>query len=291
MPSSPGTVSKILWHFTGGPRWNNALQRQELEPKPSVEAYNALVSILHSKELRLGKYKEIVRAIVRRENGHKSDYLPGLEDLGVFEWSLDSSPVCCLADIPIAHLGYHADRYGKLAIGFHRTAAMRHGFSPVLYLLQESEIIRDFVAAYAGLEEMNWLVPNYDFSKLASGKSMLGNTKSLINETYDKYHFPDLLEEAEGTIEDFARLSSSIQEKLKPILALVKTFEENELNSIYCEREWRSTKGFSFEYDDIAMVAVPREQTDYFHQLIEHAQNNGLPPTVPIVAWEDLVEH
>ena len=31
-----------------------------------------------------------------------------------------SSSICCLADIPAVHLGYHATRYGKFAIGFHR---------------------------------------------------------------------------------------------------------------------------------------------------------------------------
>ena len=33
------------------------------------------------------------------------------------------------------HLGYHAERYGKIAIGFHRDAVIRHGFSPVFYQL------------------------------------------------------------------------------------------------------------------------------------------------------------
>jgi hypothetical protein len=36
MPSSPGTVSKILWHFTGGPRWNEVEKRQEATPKPNT---------------------------------------------------------------------------------------------------------------------------------------------------------------------------------------------------------------------------------------------------------------
>src|SRR5262249_37193027 len=29
MPASPGTVSKILWHFTGGPIWDEAAKRQK----------------------------------------------------------------------------------------------------------------------------------------------------------------------------------------------------------------------------------------------------------------------
>jgi hypothetical protein len=43
-----------------------------------------------------------------------------------------------LADIPVAHLSYHAHRYGKAAIGFHRDAAIREGFHPVFYTWHEA---------------------------------------------------------------------------------------------------------------------------------------------------------
>ncbi len=49
MPNGPGTVSEILWHFTGGPRWNKNLNRQDAELKPPDEAYAALSSILASR--------------------------------------------------------------------------------------------------------------------------------------------------------------------------------------------------------------------------------------------------
>jgi hypothetical protein len=35
----PGTVSKILWHFTGGPTWNDKTKKQNTSPKPSKNAY------------------------------------------------------------------------------------------------------------------------------------------------------------------------------------------------------------------------------------------------------------
>ena len=31
-------LSKILWHFTGGPKWDTAKDRQEQRPKPMEEA-------------------------------------------------------------------------------------------------------------------------------------------------------------------------------------------------------------------------------------------------------------
>jgi hypothetical protein len=42
-----GTVSKILWHFTGPPRWNDITREQENHPKPAIEAYQNLQLILH----------------------------------------------------------------------------------------------------------------------------------------------------------------------------------------------------------------------------------------------------
>ncbi len=61
---TPGRVSKILWHFTGGPTWSKRLKRQGSRPKRSSEAYANLVSILRSRELRLGEYREVVRVVL-----------------------------------------------------------------------------------------------------------------------------------------------------------------------------------------------------------------------------------
>ncbi len=44
MPSSPGTVSRILWHFTGGPRWNEAEKRREKKLKATRTAYEYLIN-------------------------------------------------------------------------------------------------------------------------------------------------------------------------------------------------------------------------------------------------------
>jgi hypothetical protein len=52
----------------------------------------------------------------------------------------------------------------------------------------------------------------------------------------------------------------------KDLLACVKTFTAEEFSSIYCEREWRSLKPFSFSYYDIAMIVLPRRagRTNYY---------------------------
>jgi len=66
-----------------------------------------------------------------------------------------SSPVCCLADIPPIHFGYHAARYGKFAIGFHRASVVRHGFNPVLYTLPTTEVIRHIYEGLGSMDDVN----------------------------------------------------------------------------------------------------------------------------------------
>src|SRR5438034_4943251 len=118
---SPGTVSKILWHFTGGPTWNVKTKRQNASPKASADAYDSLRSILRSRVLRLGRYREIVRVVLpeRRQIDTETRRVRVLRNVSI---DIESSPICCLSDIPAPHLRYHAYRYGRFAIGFHRDA-------------------------------------------------------------------------------------------------------------------------------------------------------------------------
>src|SRR5947207_5775054 len=151
MFSAPGTVSKILWHFTGGPRWLDSLATQSNERKSTLEAYQALCSILGTGCLRTGSYREVIRVQPPEVPFLDPQKIP-LDD----DWyrMIESAPVCCLADIPIAHLGYHGERYGKIAIGFHRDAAIAHGFNPVFYTLQTTEVVR---AILAGITELQFV--------------------------------------------------------------------------------------------------------------------------------------
>ena len=89
----PGTVSKILWHFTGGPTWNEKKKKQNTSPKPSKDAYKNLISILESKELRVGTYKETVKIIIpkRRRFDFKTKQTIIEENVPV---EITSSSVC-----------------------------------------------------------------------------------------------------------------------------------------------------------------------------------------------------
>lgn len=70
----------------------------------------------------------------------------------------------------------------------------------------------------------------------------------------------------------------------------------DEFDTIYCEREWRSLRTYHFqEYDDaIAMIVLPRNEKrgKYFNDFVsKDAERLGLPRSIPIVPWEDLIEY
>lgn len=148
---SPGTVSKILWHFTGGPIWNAKARKQGMSAKPAAKAYENLRSILRSKELRLGTYKEAVKVILPelRKYNLETKEVEVKKNVPV---DIESSSICCVSDIPAPHLRYHAYRYGKFAISFHRNAIIRAGFNPVFYTLQDTAIVRSIYEGFSSLK-------------------------------------------------------------------------------------------------------------------------------------------
>jgi len=246
---SPGTVSRILWHFPGGPYPDEGTNKQKATRKPFADAYLALKGILQSRSLRLGDYTE----------NHKSSFSPqpdgGNESCRV-DKTIALERVCCVADIPIIHLPYHARRYGRIAIGFHRQSVINNNFNPVLYQLNRSKAADDsFHAA--------------------------NNLQMAIDLAIQQNHV-DILE----------KLKQS-KSRLMALLSLTKSFDDSEFSTIYTEREWRSTKPFQFSFDDLAMIVVPKhfEGIDYLSQFIVFAAEIEIPRRIPIVSWEDLVEH
>ena len=279
---NPGTVSQILWHFTGGPAWDEATERQANSRKSAPNAYNALVGILESRELRVGNYKEVVRVRVEKVRTYDRKAKKYKVEHDVLT-TLRSAPVCCLADIPIMHLAYHADRYGKFAIGFHRAAALRAGFNPVFYTVHDSAVIRTIREGFATLQSAS-----LDFNRL------------LLEEVTTRTEEAELQDDVEPYLtamrSDADDLESSLQlgkASIEQFLAFVKTLEADEFHSIYCEREWRSVETFNFTYDDVAMIVLPQNVTGraYFTPFVTgRARTLGLPRAIPIVPWETLVE-
>jgi hypothetical protein len=286
MKNSPGTVSKILWHFTGGPKWDAEHRKQLKALKPSDHAFKALCQIIKTKELITGAYKEIVKVVTERKIHSPSKLKSGVKNtVALFE----SSPVCCLADIPIQHLTYHSRRYGKMAIGFHRNAVVRGGFNPVLYTLEHSFLAKTL---QDGHRSAIWSNPSTSISFLEKIKNCKKSDNKDIDFDFDS--IPIVLEALRRDYESTGYLSEndhkSTVSSFENILAYVKTFSPKEFDSIYCEREWRKTSKFSFKEKDIAMIVLPRKQDNrnYYSEFLETID---LSRTIPVLCWEDLIEH
>lgn len=280
----PGTVSKILWHFTGGPKWNDILKKQEDHLKDHKEAYDNLCNIIKTKEIRLGKYKEIVRCMIDLKIYEKKTYR--------FKRNrpveLESLPICCLSDIPINHLDYHSDRYGKFAIGFYRESIIGSHFNPVLYTFDSATLLGRIISSIKDIRslfsDIQFLYDEMDSMIIDINE---GN-ESRLSGIPHKYK------------PKFQRLSLKIKQSLETghiglmaVVAFIKTISEYELNTIYCEREWRSISPFNFKYCDIAMIVLPKniDGKNYFQRFIKsRVKQLKIPRKVPIVAWEDLIE-
>ena len=127
------STSPVLWHFTGGPKWDETTGVLGESIKPENEAYDLLINILLESNLRLSTYREEVSYIVATPS-------PGIG--GVTD-TIKLNPVCCLAEIPVHNLKGHSDRYGKFALGFNRSEAMDFGFRPVIYALDDDWVLKE----------------------------------------------------------------------------------------------------------------------------------------------------
>lgn len=283
----PGTVSKILWHFTGGPKWNTTLKRQEKRRKPEGDAYSAFLSILTDKKLELGQYREVVRVRIP-QFGPRNKKTGKRRVLKYTFEEMQSSPVCCLSDIPIAHLSYQAKRYGRIAIGFHRDSVVGHGFNPVFYTLHHTLVLQSIHQSFKQLD-------------IVKANSIFSNAEELESKTsgLECEHGHEIdsnigweIDEIKLESADVDDAASSAQDNLEEFLAFVKTFGPSEFSSIYCEREWRATEPFSFSDNDVAMIVLPKKNAGYFNNFVSRrAKRLGLPRSIPIVPWEDLIEH
>ena len=265
------------------------MNRQEKRRKPESEAYEALLSILRSNKLGLGQYREVVKVRVPklRRRDKNTRKMKTLTNVMV---QMMSAPVCCLSDIPIAHLSYQARRYGKLAIGFHREAVVRHGFNPVFYALHHAQVLQSIRQGFRQLR-------NVDVDSIVSEADDIESEVDKLECEHGHEVKVDLNSEFRHLrlwTEDILDDISSAQENLEKFLAFVKTFAPREFSTIYCEREWRSTNSFSFSENDVAMIVLPKgdASSSYFRRFVsDRATRLKLPRSIPVVPWEDLVEH
>ena len=283
---SPGTVSKILWHFTGGPTWNIRLKKQNRNPKPKKEAYENLINILKEQKLRLGDYREIVSISNPIIETYDSKTRTKVIERDV-KIDLESHPICCVADIPIMHLNYLTPRYGKFALGFYRNSLIKKGFNPVLYSLYDTNVIKTIYKGLSQLElieleDIKWAVDS--IREVLDDQDDIDGKDEIENITVD-------IETESTFIENYKKTALN---SFKNLLAFIKTFNKDEFSTIYCEREWRSISDFNFTVDDIAMVVIPKNirGENYFIDFLENKlERVSVPSKIPIIPWEDLIEH
>ncbi len=277
---SPGTVSNILWHFTGGPKWNESAKKQSSTGKSDEEAYNNLKSILRKRELRLGSYKETVKYVIPKQKIYDLDTMEERVERNVSK-TFESMPVCCVAEIPIQHLSYHSKRYGKFAIGFYRESLIKSKFRPVTYSISGNNLIDSLIEAYEGMVFTRrdlQSMPNVVDKHFDSNKN---------NEDAQKMRLLKYLLVQHGRRIEYMERATNIY------LAYIKTITKSELHTIYCEREWRSLESYNFDFRDIAFIILPRShfmKHDYRDEVGKFAEELNVPRYLPIVPWEDVIE-
>ncbi len=199
-------ASHVLWHFTGRLNFREN------------ENYNRLVSILGS-SLRVGPKPPAFTYFVPSLTETKTQ-------LGY--------PVNCLADIPFKDLIVHAKRYGRCAIGFHRNAAIQHGFTPMLYTNQYSPDFQRFMQTRDAIEDLVAQLKDTELS-------------SKIDELL--YYLGSI---AKAGLLDMAPRSDD------------QFDAEDPKNNYYYEREWRSIREWNFSAEAVAAVMLPGHMLEKF---------------------------
>ena len=193
-----------------------------------------------------------------------------------------------MADIPIAHLSYHASRYGKIAIGFHRDAMIAAGFNPVFYCQHQSHAFR---ALHHGIGELETIEP---IAALTLAESHIAREFKHVEceQGHPIKIETDMFANIGSDVDDVLDVVKTARKQFEQFLAFVKTFDFSEFSTIYCEREWRSTADFTFSMDNVAMIVLPKTGGAEFSKFVDHDMNTvELPRSVPVVPWEDLIEH
>ncbi|WP_027339074.1 abortive infection system antitoxin AbiGi family protein [Halonatronum saccharophilum] len=232
--------SKIYWHFTGSPdvNWSKVKMPKEIEGeyKKASESVEILKLILASKKLLAGSPEKIHGNV--RTNGF-----------------------CCVCDIPFKDLIYHANYYGKVAIGFSANSIYKY-FNPVLY------------------KECNFPIP--------SDIKVDSNRKLDPEKTFDSkasvYKLMSYLFNLEESEEYNVFLNKYLGELKKYIK--ITHFSEVDNETFYREREWRSTEGdYHFTEKDIEALLVPKK---FISEVKNHLDINNYKDNITIIPFEFL---
>lgn len=287
----PKTHSDVLWHFTGGAQWNKKYRKQSKKLKSMSKSFEALIGILKSQTLRVGNYHEIINCTVLKDKIYNNK-TKRFEMKKNVTRTVSTSPVCCVADIPLTELFHHAKRYGKIAIGFKRSSLANAGFNPVFYTLHNAKIILNFYNAQNALQQCDCGIEDV-ISDIESSLSAIECDHPCNNgnswEPDENYCSNDIdTSDLSCVADEMREHAEEALSDLENTLAFIKTFDKSEFDTIYSEREWRSITPFQFKLSDIAALILP-EKYGYYQKFIQvSAKLLKLPKTIKLYRWEDI---
>ena len=295
----PATHSDVLWHFTGGPIWDEVKQRQSSKLKTPETAYRNLTRILKEKVLRVGKYHELIKVQFDKIKKYDPEIKKTKTQKNIVE-TVETSPVCCVADIPLTELWHHAKRYGKMAIGWRRDSLVKAGFNPVLYTVHGQELIKNYYYSKNILESIGHSdITSKADSIVESIESRMSDLEGELSEHEDvdadipdigMEHGDEIRYEMKSLVEDIPQALN----RLKNAMAFIKTFNNKEFDSIYAEREWRSISNFAFKDSDVAVILLPHEiagsKRDYYNDFIRRDIKYAGLKKDKVIVWEDVVK-
>lgn len=287
----PKTHSEILWHFTGGAQWNKKYRKQSKKLKPMSKSFEAFIGILKSQILRVGSYHEIINCTVLKDKSYNNK-TNRFEIKNNVTRTVSTSPVCCVADIPLTELFHHAKRYGKIAIGFKRSSLIDTGFNPVFYTLHNAKIILNFYNAQNALQQSDCGIEDA-ISDIESSLSEIGCGHTCDNGNSwepDENHCSHDIDTSDlsSVADDVRGYMEEALSDLGNTLAFIKTFDRSEFDTIYSEREWRSIASFKFKWRDVAALILP-EKNGYYKKFVQTSSKSlKLPKSIKLYRWEDI---
>jgi hypothetical protein len=232
--------SNIYWHFTGSPdvNWSKIEMPKEIEgkAKEAEECVEILKAILASRKLLAGSPEKI-------------------------HGEVKTKKFCSVCDIPFKDLLYHADYYGKVAIGFSANS-IHENFNPVLYMERGFPI-----PSKTKINTERELDLNKEFDE----KTSVFDLFSYLFGLEENPEYKDFLENYLGELRKFVKITR---------------FSENDNETFYREREWRSKKGdFEFNENDLEALILPEKFID---EVKQHLIDCDYEKNITIIPFEFL---
>jgi hypothetical protein len=179
--------------------------------------------------------------------------------------------ITCYCDIPFESIAFHAKKYGRFGVSFHRHFLIHRGARPVMYFPMRSD---DHFGAHG-----RTLLRDMDAIYKAIGKQVADQQSQTISRTLG--HAPNSIDgllDALDTLLTFRFFSF--------LKAYDSELPQDHVDYYYSEREWRLTGPLTFNADDVAHIVVAEGFGDRFKS--EMPQHGGKACTVATLVVHSL---